>query len=56
MPRKRRVGYTSIGIPIYLKERLKEYGEFGESWADLLLRMMKENDEAKLLKARFRLK
>ena len=56
MPRKRRVGYTSIGIPIYLKERLKEYGEFGESWTDLLLRMMKVIDEAKLLKARYRLK
>ena len=56
MPRKRRVGYTSIGIPIHLKERMKEYGEFGESWTDLLTRLLKEIDEGRLLKARFKLK
>jgi len=53
MPRRRKVGYTTIGIPIYIRDRLKEYGEFGESWADLFDRMMKEIDEYRIMKQKY---
>jgi len=56
MPRKRKVGYTSISVPIHIKERLKEYGEFGESWTELFTKMMNEIDTLRLMKARYRLK
>ena len=56
MPRKRKIGYTTIGVPIYVRDRLKEYGKFGEGWGDLFLRLMKEVDEAQRIKERYRFK
>ncbi len=56
MPRKRKTGYTTIGIPLYVRDRLKKYGEFGESWADLFVRLLREIDDAKRIKERYKLK
>jgi len=56
MPKKRKIGYTSIGIPIHTKNRLQKYGKFGESWDDLLNRLLNEMDELKQFKERYRLK
>jgi len=56
MPKKKRTGWTTIGIPIHVRDGLKEYGTFGETWADLLERLIREVDESKRLKERYRLK
>lgn len=53
MPRDRKVGYTTIGIPVHIRNRLKGYGEFGESWADLFDRMMKEIEEYRIMKQKY---
>lgn len=56
VPKSKRSGYTTIGIPIYLRDKLKEYGDFGESWADLLTKLLNEVDDAKKIKDRYKLK
>ena len=56
MPRKRKTGWTTIGVPMYVRDKLKEHGKFGESWTDLFERMLQEVDDAKKLKERYRLK
>jgi hypothetical protein len=56
MPRKKKMGYTTIGIPIYVRDKLKKYGEFGESWTVLFERLMQEVDDAKRIKEKYRLK
>ena len=56
MPRKRRHIWSTISLPQWVIDKLKTYGEFGESWPDLMLKLMQEVDEAKLIKARYKLK
>ena len=56
MPKKRKMGYTTVGIPVYVRDRLKQYGNFGESWTDLLLRLLQEVEDARKIKERYKLK
>ena len=53
MPRQRKIGYTTIGIPISTRDRLKDYGEFGESWDDLFLRLLGEVEDYRKMKERY---
>lgn len=50
------MGYTTIGIPIYVRDKLKSYGNFGESWSDLFVRLMQEVDDANKIKDKYRLR
>lgn len=56
MPRKRRLTWTTVSIPEYVKKKLASYGDFGESWADLLLRLLEDVEESKKIKERYGLK
>jgi hypothetical protein len=56
MTKQRKEGWTSISLTLHTKKRLQEYGRMEESWNDLFERMMKELDEAKLMRERYRLK
>lgn len=56
MVKERKVGWTSIAVPIHIKKRLQEYGRMEESWGDLFERIMKELEEYKMMKERYRLK
>lgn len=55
MPKQRKIGYTTIGIPIYLRDKLRRYGSFGDTWTDLLENLMNEVEEARKIKERYRL-
>jgi hypothetical protein len=56
MPRKRKYQWSTISLPAHLIEELKEYGHFGESWPDLMKRLMKNSDDLVRLKERYRFK
>jgi len=48
--------WTTIGIPVFVKDALIQYGNKRESWPDLLLRLIKEVEESKQIKERYGLK
>lgn len=56
MVNQRKVGWTTISIPIHMKKMLEEYGKKGESWEDVFTRMLQEINEYRLMKERYKLR
>jgi len=55
MPRKRVQKYTTISLPVYVVEKLRKFGEFGDTWITLFDKMMIDVEEARKIKERYRL-
>ena len=53
---KGRKQYTTISLTRKARDKLIEYAKPRESWADTLIRLMKEHDEAMKFKEKYRLK
>jgi hypothetical protein len=56
MPRKRVQKYSTISLPMYMIDKLRKFGEFGDTWITLFEKIIKEVDEAKGIKERYGLK
>ena len=56
MVKERKVGWTTIAIPISTKKRLEQYAVARETWEETFLRLLQEVEEYKLIKERYRLK
>jgi len=55
MPRKRVNKYTSISIPQYMVDKLRKFGKFGDTWISVFDKMIKEVEDARKIKERYRL-
>jgi len=53
MVRKRRHKWTTISLPIHVKEDLEDYGRKSESWGDLFIRLMKDVEDYNRMKQRY---
>jgi len=51
---KRRLKYTTISIPNYVKRKLESLGSKGETWENLLLKIIQEYEEYQKMKDRFK--
>ena len=47
MPRKRVQKYSTISLPMYMIDKLRKFGEFGDTWITVFDKMIKDVDEAR---------
>jgi len=56
MVKERKIGWTSISIPIHVKKKLESVALGRETWQETILRLIQDSEDYKIMKERFRLK
>lgn len=56
MVKERKVGWTTIALPIHVKKRLEQYALPRETWQETFERLLQEVNDYRIIKERYRLK
>ena len=56
MGRKKTMGWTTIPVPMWVRDKLASYGTKRESWWKVIIRLLEEVEDARRMKEKYKLR
>jgi len=56
MGRKKSIGWTTIPVPMWVRDKLASYGTKRESWWRVIIRLLEEVEDARRMKEKYKLR